>query len=299
MRLWHANPPYRLNSSHVSLPDVGRIRIAASSTSELFSKLFLYQLVTYGTGLNTGKKTAGIDGKASLNDTERFQLVKELQGKSQNWNHREVRRIFIPKKKGEKRPLGIPTILDRAWEALIKLALEPVAEAEFHSKSYGFRPGRSAWDAAEDIFNQTRSIATRFSGKILELDIEKCFDRIDHKHLMQTICLPKQYKRGIWRALKAGVRVGYERQDTNEGTPQGGVFSPLLANLALNGIENIGKCIRYADDMIFVIQKHEDPEGMQKQIEQELQKRGLKVKESKTRLTDLTEGFEFNWKTGS
>ena len=96
------------------------------------------------TQLNTGKKTAGIDGKASLNDTERFQLVKELQGKSQNWNHREVRRIFIPKKKGEKRPLGIPTILDRAWEALIKLALEPVAEAEFHSKSYGFRPGRSA-----------------------------------------------------------------------------------------------------------------------------------------------------------
>src|SRR5205823_1675233 len=116
-------------------------------------------------------------------------------------------------------------------------------------------PGRSAWDATQDIFLQTRSIATRFSGKILELDIEKCFDRIDHKYLMQTVCLPKQYKMGVWRALKAGVMIGFQREDTTEGTPQGGVFSPLLANLALHGIENIGRCIRYADDMIFVIQK--------------------------------------------
>jgi retron-type reverse transcriptase len=94
-------------------------------------------------------------------------------------------------------------------------------------------PGRSTWDAAEDIFLSTRSIATNFSGKILELDVEKCFDRIDHKYQMQTICLPKQYKMGVWRALKAGVKIGYEREDTTEGTPQGGVFSPLLANLAL------------------------------------------------------------------
>ncbi len=245
------------------------------------------------TQLNTGKKTPGIDGKANLNDAERLQLVKELQGKSQSWNHSEVRRTFIPKKSGEKRPLGIPTIADRAWEALIKLALEPAAEAEFHPRSHGFRPGRSTWDAAQDIFNSTKSNAITFSGKILELDIEKCFDRIDHKYLMQTICLPKQYKMGIWGALKAGVRVGYERQDTEEGTPQGGVFSPLLANLALHGIENIGKCLRYADDIVFIIQKDEDPEEMRKQIDQELQKRGLKVKESKTRLTDMTDGFDF------
>jgi RNA-directed DNA polymerase len=127
------------------------------------------------TQLNTGKKTPGIDGIANLNDAERIQLVEELQGKSRNWNHREVRRILIPKKNGEKRPLGIPTIADRAWQALIKLVLEPEGEAKFHPKSYGFRPGRSAWDATQDIFLQTRSIATRFSGKILELDIEKCF----------------------------------------------------------------------------------------------------------------------------
>ena len=245
------------------------------------------------TQLNAGKKTPGIDGIASLNDAERIQLVKKLQGKSQNWNHREVRRIFIPKKSGEKRPLGIPIIADRAWETLIKLALEPAAEAIFHPRSHGFRPGRSAWDAAEDIFYQTRSTATNFSGKIYELDIEKCFDRIDHKYQMRTICLPKQYKMGVWRALKAGVMVGYQRYDTEEGTPQGGVFSPLLANLALNGIENIGKCIRYADDMVFVVQKGEDPKEMRKQIDQELQIRGLKVKESKTRLTGMTEGFDF------
>lgn len=98
---------------------------------------------------------------------------------------------------------------------------------------------------------------------------------------------------GIWKALKAGVMIGYQREDTTEGTPQGGVFSPLLANIALNGIEDIGKCIRYADDMIFVIQKEEDPEEMREQIEQELQKRGLKVRESKTKLTDMTEGFDF------
>jgi RNA-directed DNA polymerase len=113
------------------------------------------------TQLNTGKKTPGIDGIANLNDAERIQLVEELQGKSRNWNHREVRRILIPKKNGEKRPLGIPTIADRAWQALIKLVLEPEGEAKFHPKSYGFRPGRSAWDATQDIFLQTRSIATR------------------------------------------------------------------------------------------------------------------------------------------
>src|SRR5438874_3451980 len=110
------------------------------------------------TQLNTGKKTPGIDGIANLNDAERIQLVEELQGKSRNWNHREVRRILIPKKNGEKRPLGIPTIADRAWQALIKLVLEPEGEAKFHPKSYGFRPGRSAWDATQDIFLQTRSI---------------------------------------------------------------------------------------------------------------------------------------------
>src|SRR5919197_1360382 len=245
------------------------------------------------TQLNTGKRTPGIDGKANLNDTERIQLVEELQRKSQNWSHREVRRIFIPKKKGEKRHLGIPTVADRAWEVLIKLALEPMAEAVFHSKSYGFRPGRSAWDAAQDIFISTKSNSTRFSGKILELDIEKCFDRIDHNYLMQTICLPRQYKKGVWRALKAGVMIGFVKEDTTEGTPQGGVFSPLLANMALNGIEEIGRCIRYADDMVFVIRKEEDPEGMRKQIDQALQTRGLKVKESKTRLTNMTDGFDF------
>jgi RNA-directed DNA polymerase len=185
------------------------------------------------TQLNTGKKTPGIDGKANLNDAERIQLVEELQGNSQNWNHKEVRRIFIPKKNGEKRPLGIPIIADRAWEALIKLALEPAAEAVFHPRSYGFRPGRSTWDAAKHIFSMTNSSrsGTNFSGKIYELDIEKCFDRIDHNYQMQTIRLPKQYKMGVWKALKAGVMIGFNREDTMEGTPQGGVFSPLLANL--------------------------------------------------------------------
>ncbi len=141
------------------------------------------------TQLNTGKKTPGIDGKANLNDRERLQLVEELQGEGQKWIHKEVRRIFILKKSGERRPLGIPTILDRAWEALIKLALEPAAEADFHPRSYGSRPGRSTWDAAQDIFNSTKSQASNFSGKILELDVEKCFDRIDQKYLMQAICL--------------------------------------------------------------------------------------------------------------
>lgn len=245
------------------------------------------------TQLNTGKRTPGIDGKANLNDVERIQLVEELHRNSRNWNHKEVRRIFIPKKNGEKRPLGIPTIADRAWQALIKLAMEPAAEADFHPRSYGFRPGRSAWDAAQDIFLTTKSNATNFSKKVLELDIEKCFDKIDHKYLMQTVCLPKQYKMGTWKALKAGVMIGYQREDTTEGTPQGGVFSPLLANLALNGIENIGKCIRYADDMVFIIQKNEEPEEMRRQIDQELQKRGLKAKESKTRLTNMAKGFNF------
>ena len=131
--------------------------------------------------------------------------------------------------------LKIPAIADRAWQCLTKYALEPAHEATFHAQSYGFRSGRSAHDAQKLIFNQLRSTSKGINKKILEIDIEKCFDRINHNTIMSKLIAPRELKQGIFRCLKAGCNPGFPEQ----GTPQGGVVSPLLANIALNGIEEL------------------------------------------------------------
>lgn len=133
------------------------------------------------TQLNKGKKTAGVDGKASLNFKERFQLETELKANAKNWKHQGLREQPIPKKNGSTRILKIPTIADRAWQCLVKFALEPAHEATFHARSYGFRPGRSAQCAQKYIFDNLRSHCNGVNKRVLELDIEKCFDRISHK----------------------------------------------------------------------------------------------------------------------
>ena len=193
------------------------------------------------TQLNAGKKTAGIDGKASLTFEERFTLSEELRAKSNNWKHQKLRSITIPKKDGSTRLLKIPTIADRAWQCLAKYALEPAHEATFHATSYGFRTGRSAHDAQKILFNNLRSYCNGIKKRVIELDIEKCFDRINHTSIMERLIAPRGIKTGIFRCLKSGVNPGFPEQ----GTPQGGVVSPLLANIALNGIEEIHQSVRY------------------------------------------------------
>ena len=270
----------------------------------LKSKAARYLAIRQVTQLNAGKKTAGVDGKASLTFKERFNLRDELKENVNTWKHNKLREIPIPKKDGTMRLLKVPTIADRAWQCLAKYALEPAHEATFHARSYGFRNGRSAHDAQKFLFHNLRSSSNGIEKRVIELDIEKCFDRINHSAIMDKLIAPLGIKTGIFRCLlKSGVNPEFPEQ----GTPQGGVVSPLLANIALNGIESIhsyqtegakkGKksepSIRYADDMVIILRPQDDAEEILKRISQFLAERGLKVSEKKTKLTATTDGFDF------
>jgi len=241
------------------------------------------------TQLNAGKRTAGIDGKASLNHGERLELSEILRTKSSNWQHQKLREIPIPKKDGTTRLLKVPTIGDRAWQCLVKLALEPAHEATFHAKSYGFRTGRAAHDAQKILQINLNSNANGIEKRVIELDIEKCFDRISHSSIMERLIAPSGIKLGIFRCLKSGVNPEFPEQ----GTPQGGVVSPLLANIALNGIEDIHQSVRYADDMVFILKPKDDAVAILEQVSQFLAERGMKLSEKKTKLTATTDGFDF------
>lgn len=266
----------------------------------LNSKAAKYLAVRQVTQLNQGKATAGVDGKTALNPKERMQLAADLTTGWKSWEHQALRRVLIPKKDGTQRKLGIPTIRDRAYQCLLKYALEPAAEATFHGNSYGFRPGRGAHDVQKRLFDNLNSGHKGISKTVLEMDIEKCFDRISHETIMSKVQLPEAAQRGLRRAIKAGVRG--EFPTSTEGTPQGGVISPLLANIALNGIEDCHRmpdwitCLRYADDLVFIFKTH--PGEMAKgqilgRIEKFLDARGLRIKASKTRIVKATEGFDF------
>ena len=241
------------------------------------------------TQLNKGKKTAGVDGKKFLTFEERFQLEVTLKQHTKDWKHQGLREIPIPKKDGSKRLLKVPTIADRTWQCLVKFALEPAHEATFHARSYGFRTGRGTHDAQRQLFNNLNSGVNGINKRVLELDIEKCFDRINHKAILDRVISPEYIQRGLHRCLKAGVNPQFPEQ----GTPQGGVVSPLLANIALNGIETLGQSIRYADDMVFILKPGESAEKLLVKIEQFLATRGMNVSQKKTKVTASTDGFDF------
>ena len=252
------------------------------------------------TQLNTGKKTAGIDGVKSLTYKERFLLEKTLKQNTKTWQHQGLREIPIPKKDGSKRILKVPTIADRAWQCLLKYAIEPAHEAEFHARSYGFRPGRSTHDAQKILQINLNSRQNGIKKRVLEIDIAKCFDRISHKAILDRVIAPEFIIGGLRRCLKSGI----SPQFPNQGTPQGGVVSPLLANIALNGIEKIGefkstdgkirpKCLRYADDMVFILKPEDDADKLLVEVEEFLAKRGMEVSQKKTKVTASTEGFDF------
>lgn len=171
------------------------------------------------TQLNTGKATAGLDGMSKLTFKQRYDLADRLSEEAMGWKHGRLRSVKIPKGSGDVRILKVPNICDRAWQCLIKYALEPAHEATFHSRSYGYRPGRSAHDVQKVVFMQLRSQSNGIDKRVIELDIEKCFDRIAHKAILERLIAPTKVKQRLEQCLNAGVEPGFPGQ----GTPQGGV----------------------------------------------------------------------------
>jgi len=295
--LWKNTPwkKFRRNLFRLQVRVYKAIRAGDKRKAKSLQKLILKSeaarmlAIRQVTQLNAGKKTAGIDGKASLTFFERLNLNKWLKNHYQNWQHQGLRKIPIPKKDGKTRILKVPTIADRTWQCLVKYALEPAHEATFHARSYGFRTGRSAHDAQKFLFDNLKSQVNGIEKRLIELDIEKCFDRMSHKSIMERLIAPSGIKTGIFRCLKSGVNPEYPEQ----GTPQGGVASPLLANIALNGIEEIHKSVRYADDMVIILKPEDNAKAILEKISQFLAERGMNVSKKKTKLTASTNGFDF------
>ncbi|MCX2829904.1 group II intron reverse transcriptase/maturase [Bacillus pseudomycoides] len=267
------------------------------------------------TQVNRGKRTAGIDGERVLTPKSRVKLFHQMMYQSiQLHLPKAVKRVYIPKQNGKLRPLGIPTIKDRVWQNIAKNALEPEWEAEFEPISYGFRPKRSAHDAIANIFNKLNSKSKKVW--IFEGDFTGCFDNLSHEHILEkTDKFPA--KRIIKRWLQSGYIDNQAFHPTTVGSPQGGIISPLLANIALHGMEkelgisysrsntkrqgityhtNI-KCtkamIRYADDFIVACQTKEEAESLYQELTPYLERRGITLATDKTHVTHITEGFRF------
>lgn len=246
---------------------------------------------------NRGKKTAGVDGIKSLTPKQRLELVQRLRLTSLA---QPTRRVWIPKPgKSTQRPLGIPTIADRALQTLVKQALEPEWEAKFEASSYGFRPGRSCHDAIQAIY---KAIWQK-PKYVLDADIAQCFDQINPSALLNKLNTSPTIRRQIRAWLKAGVMEGGQVFKTHTGTPQGGCISPLLANIALHGMEQYlhqlfpksqikvnGKkqqspiLVRYADDFVILHEDRSRVEQCQHYIADWLQELGLELSLEKTRI---------------
>lgn len=281
---------------------------------------------------SSGRKTPGLDGSTYLTPLQKMILVQSLRV---DGRAAPIRRVFIPKPgKPEKRPLGIPTIRDRAKQKLVLMALEPLWESRFEPNSYGFRPGRSIHDACEAIFRHLRNFNNQkgiVKKYVLDADLKGCFDNISHDYLLNKIgdaspLIKKQVgawlKAGIFEGLRLSSDLYGDTEKNTIGTPQGGVISPFLANVALHGMENflndwitdqtwpVPKSkrhqlfkankikslgfVRYADDFLIIHPDKGILEGAMKALSQWLlDGPGLIFNTTKTRIVDSSQGFNF------
>ena len=247
---------------------------------------------------NKGHATPGVDGQVWRSDSQKFAAVTRL--KQRGYQPQPLRRLYIPKKNGKLRPLSIPVMIDRAQQALHALALKPIAETCADKNSYGFREGRGCADAIGQCFN---ALAKSYAPVwVLEGDIKSCFDEISHDWLLKHIPMDREVLR---KWLRAGYLEKGRLYPTEAGTPQGGIASPLLANMTLDGLEVAIRAairprhdkvnfIRYADDFVVTAARRETLEERVKPvIASFLKERGLSLSEEKTKITHIQAGFDF------
>jgi len=303
---WAQDPGFRFDDIYNLLYDEDFLRRAYSSVES-----------------NRGSRTAGVDGQ-TIEDFEE-DLEENLEGlqkslKSQSFDPDPVRRVYIPKGDGRKRPLGIPNIEDRIVQETLRMVLEPIYESDFSGRSFGFRPNRCTMDAIKSVFGGMAPSMQSYKQWIIDADIKGFFDNVDHRTLEQIIqnrITDQKIRDLIWKFLKAGVMEDGTLDRTMLGTPQGGIVSPLLANIYLNELDQWAEkwtdfssaeyqrrrrrgkptwsYVRYADDFLFQTDgSKENAEEMMKRIEDFVtEELSLELSDEKTRLVNAKDGIEF------